>query len=166
MFELSVTLQIILMVRGATGHSELHHLLHTHTETDVYMLADAFSFFGFSKWLFIDSIDWMWPPHLSSSGKACAVKQYGSLAPDRKSLGGAIDPNQPYPTCQLSVKVELTVLHYYAKHRAPKTIKLMLCACAKNHDKWGLSFHFLILTQSDTAAVKSTVRVTNCSAFC
>ena len=58
---------------------------HTHTN----MCTDRFSFCGFAKWFFIDSIDWAFPPHLSSSGISCAAKEYGSPPPGQEIFGSA-----------------------------------------------------------------------------
>jgi len=129
-FELNTCFKIILMVHRLQVTHSLStcsvHKLHTHTHKHTH----AFSFCGFAKWFFIDSIDWAFPPHLSSSGISCAVKQYGSLPPDRKSLGVPIDLNQPSPAHQLSIYIELTVLRYRAMNQSPRTIWLM-CACGR-----------------------------------
>lgn len=72
----------------ATDHREYEHL-HCSQATHTYMHTNAFSFCGFAKWFFIDSIDWAFPSHLSSSGISCAAKQYGSLPPGQEIFGRA-----------------------------------------------------------------------------
>lgn len=46
------------------------------------------------------------------------------LHQDRKSLGVPIDLNQPSPPHQLSINVELTVLHYSAMYQTPRAVCL------------------------------------------